>query len=240
MKVTNLDAVKDMAIHFLYLNPTPAGDMFGDMFVLHPYLNSSYTLLPSTQEMFHVLQQPDMFQKWCQEMSDMIQKQDNLWRILMPIIPSYKLTFFKYICDYLSVEDFANVLRDCYTSTEFPSRDVNVRKSTLVSWFRKADKHCLMKEQEMEILQDFPDMVTIYRGVCSKKYKNGLSWTLNIDQAEWFARRFSFEKETPAMYKCDVPKSAILAYWDDKEKEVILDYRCLKNCEVKEYELKKK
>lgn len=237
---TDLDKVKDIAINFLYIGPEPTcPEKFGNLFVSHPYLNSEITILPSTKEMVYIFNQPELFNKWRQEMTGFIRDKKDVASILILILPPYKISFFKYICDDLSEKDFATTLRHCYESTEFPSNDVNVSKKTMLRWFQKANKKLLMNNEERKYLDALPETVTIYRGVCSKKYRDGLSWTLDIDQAGWFARRFSYDGETPAVYKCNVPKSAILAYWDNSEKEVILDYNYLKNSEMKEFELVK-
>ena len=238
MKKNNLDKVKDMAVNFLYIKPEPSyPERFGNLFVSHPYLNTEATILPSTGEMFSIFSQPNIFQKWQQEMTEFIRSRQDLNSILLLILAPYKLTFFKYICDDLSKEDFAKVLVDCYTDTEFPSNDVNVPKATLLRWFKKADKKFLMDDKESKALVSFPEIITVYRGVCAKQYREGLSWTLDKDKAEWFAKRFSYDNAVVVVYECQVPKSAVLAFFDGREKEIILDYNCLKNCVVKEYEI---
>ena len=47
-----------------------------------------------------------------------------------------------------------------------------------------------MSEADRKVYDELPDMVTIYRGVDVGGNPDGLSWTLDKERAEWFARRF--------------------------------------------------
>ena len=64
-------------------------------------------------------------------------------------------------------------------------------------------------------------IVTIYRGVGSEEYRDGISWTLDREKAEWFATRFT---EDGVVYSAKVKSNDILYYISDRgEKEVIVD-----------------
>lgn len=229
---TDLDAVKKTAILFLNLEPTPIGE-FGGLFVSHPFLNTSATLLCSTKEMFDIFVEPDKFIKWKQEFAEQINRFKDVDTIFFRITTPYKLTFFKYVNEYLSPKDFATILIKCYTEMEITSDETNVSKAELLSWFKKANKKYMMDEEELEVYNSLPEQVTIYRGVRDPKYKNEFSWTLDYDKAEWFANRF--QTDTPIVYKCLIDKKEILTYIDSRgESEVIVNAKNLGNYVIEE------
>lgn len=66
---------------------------------------------------------------------------------------------------------------------------------------------------------------TVYRGVAGKgraRHVRGLSWTLDLERAKWFARRFP-DLADPAVFCVTVSEDAVLFYSDERqEKEVFL------------------
>lgn len=48
----------------------------------------------------------------------------------------------------------------------------------------------MMSDAERDKLASFPSILHVYRGVSSDKYIDGFSWTLDLNLAEWFAKRF--------------------------------------------------
>ena len=58
--------------------------------------------------------------------------------------------------------------------------------------FRHSDPAALMDEAEQAQLAELDDTVTVYRGVTTINSDNllALSWTLDYETADWFARRF--------------------------------------------------
>jgi hypothetical protein len=67
---------------------------------------------------------------------------------------------------------------------------------------------------------------TVYRGVSGRgraRRVRGLSWTLDLDRAWWFARRLSYLGE-PAVFDATVPRSAVFFYTNErKEQEMVLE-----------------
>lgn len=232
MKQTDLKSVKETAIAFLNLEPQPVGS-FGNLFVSHPYLNTSTTFLNSTKEMFNIFDAPDKFKQWKTEFAEQINKFGDIHTIFFRITEPYKLTFFKYVNDYLSLKDFSESLIECYTQMEFTSDNTNVSKAELLSWFKKADKTYMMDEEEIEKYNSLPEQVPIYRGVGDPKYKMEFSWTLSYKKAEWFATRF--QSDTPIVYKCLINKDDILTYTNARgESEVIVNATNLVNYQIEE------
>ena len=116
---------------------------------------------------------------------------------------------------------------------EFTLKNPNVSKKEMISFFKKAKKEYIMNDEELEVYNNLPDMVTIYRGVRDKKWFRGLSWTLSYEQAEWFATRF--DSETSIVYEVTLPKKEIITFINDRnEDEIIIDPYNLKKYEIKE------
>lgn len=227
---TNLEEVRKTAIMFLYLKPERIDD-FGGMFITHPMFESVFVFNPKTEEMFNLFLEPDKYKTLLKDYADAIMGYD-LCKIFISIRPQYKIPFFKHCCDYLSEQDFAKYLIECYTSCEVTSDTTNVSKKELLSYFKKADKQYLMDEEELGVLADLPNKVTIYRGIRDKKYINEMSWTLSLEQARWFANRFDTKGY---VYKCTINKSYILCYNSGRgEQEIIIDSSKLKNYDIEE------
>ena len=224
---TDLNMVKDVAITFLYLEPQYKDDKF-KMFIAHPFFDSSFLMDYETKSMYHIFEDTDTFEKNRVFLKHMIKKETSVKNLFYMICQPYRLTFFKYINQYLSEQDFSELLMIGWTMTEFVNNHPNVTLNEFVSWFQKADKNYLMDEDELKVLHDLPEIVTIYRGVGSNKYKNGMSWTLDLDKARWFSKRFNFDGEY--VYQGTINKSDILVYTEQRnESEVIVNPRKVKN-----------
>lgn len=71
--------------------------------------------------------------------------------------------------------------------------------------------------------------VTIYQGVGSEKYLDGISWTLAKSKAEWFATRFT---DNGIVYSAKVKSKDILYYISERgEEEIIVDSKKLMQME---------
>lgn len=145
--------------------------------------------------------------------------------VLMRVNTPYLLTVFQYIYPFLDDNDFAYLLRECWTRTERPSSDCNVKIADFIRFFKKADKKMLMEETDYLKFQELEDMVTVYRGVSGDYASRGISYTLDLDKAEYFATRW---RDEGSIYTMQVPKKKILAYFDGRcESEVVVDIRGL-------------
>ena len=224
---TNLDKIKEIAIMFLYLDPTYT-DIKLPIFISHPFFESSILMDYETHEMYNIFENKEMFEKNRTMMKELIKKDKSAQSIFLMIRKPYQLTFFKYVKEYLSEKDFAKLLISSWTLTEFNSNDKNVTKNEFISWFKKANKYYMMDESEIKVFNDLPENITIYRGVGDRKYKNGISWTLDKEKAIWFSKRFDFHDKH--VYQGMVSKNDILAYIDQcNEQEIIVDPKTIKN-----------
>jgi hypothetical protein len=78
---------------------------------------------------------------------------------------------------------------------------------------------------------------TIYRGTSGRGDETGISWTLSLDKARWFARRFAILDSTGLgrVYRATVQASDVLAYLTGRnEEEIIVDPTMLKDVQLVE------
>lgn len=140
----------------------------------------------------------------------------------------------KYVQHYLSPQDYAETLAECWIREDQPNMNPSITKTELTDMFKRADKEFLMSKKEYKKWQDLPEKLTIYRGVTEYNEKNVrvLSWTTNYDTAKWFAGR---SDEKGKVYQADIDKKHILACIDKRgESEIIVEPKYLKNIEMVE------
>lgn len=204
---TNLDKIKEAAIILLYIEPEPVKEM--PIFLSHPFFETAVQKIPDEDDLFNIFEDDDKYRKLLAFTEDSITRAKTAIKIFMFIRPQYRLTLFKYSCEYMSESDFEDILCYSWQSSEFPSRDVNVTKQEYIEWFKK-----------LNYKSAFPEIVTIYRGVreCGKM---GISWTLSEDKAVWFAQRYN--KDKGIVYQAKIKNKDILYYIDSSEQEVIVD-----------------
>lgn len=267
MEETNIEAVKNVAIQFLYQEPELIPD-FDDKHVMHPYLEYRTAMLnepdgimeyPGVIKMLQILGYPctttqrepdeateefdifkdkEKYKKWQRQMVDKINRRKSWEGIFHKIRKPYRLAFFEAVNTFLSSKDFAEMLISCWTEIEFISDETNVSKEEMVSWFEQADKKYLMDEDEQETLKKMPDQIKVYRGVGEPQYKNGFSWTVNFETAEFFAKRFKENADKIYIYECTISKDDILCYTDARdEAEVIINPKVLKKYQIKEMDV---
>lgn len=228
METTNFEKVKEILKTFVSIEPVPTNEML----VLHPFLNTKY-VLDENKEMVDVFAKKEYFERFKKVMNRNIDKAQNVHMIFLHITKPYKMVCFKYVCDYLSEQDYGELLKDCWTMEEFTSKNPDVSKKEMVSFFKRAKKEYIMDEEELKVYNNLPEQVTIYRGVRDKRWLRELSWTLDYKQAEWFATRF--DSETSIVYEVTIPKREILTFINDRdEQEIIIDPYNLKKYEIKE------
>jgi hypothetical protein len=134
----------------------------------------------------------------------------------------YRLQAFIEIAPRLSDTKYWSILSGIWTDTENKWQNLEQWKELLSA--NRPDRHYLMDESEVQLLNSLPELVTIYRGCVKGLNEDGLSWTLDKAKAEFFANRFGREG---IILEREIPKSDIIAVLTGRgESEVI--------CEVKE------
>ena len=159
--------------------------------------------------------------RWRDIMKDQIEECEYPHQLYILLNKPYRLAFLKYTAEYMSQDDLSEILADVRTSTESPNLDPNLNKRKLVSLFISSNLYMLMTEEKLEVFNSL-DEITIYRGVTSYNADNekALSWTLDYDKAEWFAKRFG---EARIVYEAQIEEAHILAYFNRKNESLILN-----------------
>lgn len=128
-------------------------------------------------------------------------------------------------------QECANAVYSIWTMQENFYR-CGMSKEKLIKMMKMAEKSPLL-QSDIDDLSD-EDTVTIYRGVKVNNYR-GLSWTIDKNIAEWFASRFGHNGDKRYMFTGIINKKDILALFSSRnEKEVVCDYRKIKNIQCEE------
>ena len=229
LKQTNLEEVKDVAKMFLYMDIGETA--YSPIIIKHPFSDSGITMVKNKTGDFETvdLTKEEDLDKWRKHTEQMIMGSGSAFELHMMVTKPYALVFLQYISDYLSDQDYADILSSSWLRSENPNLDPNFNKRTLLSLFKRAVPSMLMDENEYAKYEKLDDTITIYRGVTSynEKNKKALSWTLDVKVAEWFAKRYGQEG---TVYKAQINKEYIYALFDGRaEAEVIVDPKHLKN-----------
>ena len=209
MGEVDLKGVKDITRVLLYVEPE-CDERF-PFIVHHPFFSNSISF---DGEMFDIFDDIDRARK---PYDDMIDRADGLCSLLMLIRDPYKMLWFSMAAPSIGdPEQYADILKDCWVSEEWPNRDVNVDMDWMVRLFRGADRALMVPEW-------FPESMRVYRGVNMGGSPYGMSWTVVRDIARWFADRFGDDGE---VYELEVPRENVLAYIEERgENEVVVDTR---------------
>lgn len=213
---TDLQAIKDKAIALLYIEPESVPEL--PIFLTHPYFESRATVLPNSNKFVDIIEDSEALQIARDDLQAKINSVDSAERVFMFLRTQYRLTLFKYTNQYMSPEDFKEVLLFSWIMVEHPLSDMNVTKGEMLRWFKK-----------IGYISDLSGVVMIYRGVGSEKYRDGISWTLDKSKAEWFATRFT---DDGIIYSAKVKSKDILYYISERgEEEIIVDPKKLMQIE---------
>lgn len=89
-------------------------------------------------------------------------------------------------------------------------------------------REMMMNDKEREFFDSLPDVITIYRGYSLGELREGWSWTLKRETAQWFADRYVIldpYESCPEVITAKAEKSKVLAYFNDRdEEEIVVDF----------------
>lgn len=145
-----------------------------------------------------------------------------------------RLLWVDQFFSHMSRDDLSETFIYSWTDAENPNMDPNVTRAESVRLFQLCNTEKLMSKKEYESFISLPDELTVYRGLGGINIKNikALSWTLDINKAKWFAKRFECLDPNIAVYKAKISRKHVFAYINDRnEEEIILDYHKLKDIE---------
>jgi hypothetical protein len=130
---------------------------------------------------------------------------------------AYRLNAFLDVQNEMSNKEYWELLASIWTDSENIWQNLPIWKKLFKS--KRPDRKYLMDEEEQNIYNSLPDVVTAHRGHQGKN-KNGLSYTLDKDKAKWFANRW---KQRGKVDTIQIPKSKIIAYFSVRnESEIIV------------------
>lgn len=233
MKKSNLGAVKSMAISFLYLPIEETA--FSPAVVQHPIFESALTAIKKDGEpkIVNILDNKDDYDCAIAQREEMFKNCDSVLDVYMMIRKSYRLTFLKFVEQDLSREDMSKLLADAWTTSENPNQDVNVSLTLATKWFKKADKHVLMDEEDYKVYESLPGVFKVYRGVSVSRNPHGMSWTVNKEKAVWFANRFNTADESGYVQAATAHKEDVLAYFNTMgEDEIVINTKSLYDIKI--------
>lgn len=83
----------------------------------------------------------------------------------------------------------------------------------------------LMDEDEREAFESLPDTLTIHRGYKQDDRKMGMSWTLEVKMAEWFAARLAHhDEDDPRVVSGTIDKAKAIAYFTGRNEQEIVAF----------------
>lgn len=200
--------------------------LLGGLVIQHPFSNSP---IVNTMEMgiINLLEkgkEKEHFNAWKNTIYTLIDESNSLMRLFLLVDKNWRLTALKYAKEDMSLKDFSEILSLSWIMAENPNGDANVSINTLIKWFRQADKHILMEDDDYKIWENLPDELTLYRGISQHHNPKGLSWTKNIETAKWFKNRFNSPDNY--MLKAVVKKEDMICYLNSRgEDEIVVDTR---------------
>lgn len=133
-------------------------------------------------------------------------KEENWSGYLFMFERPYRIEKFFEIREKLNDKQYWEILGNIWTDSE-NLWQYKPFLSCLLNEDR-AEKECMMDEDERLFLEKLPQKVRIYRGH-QKSNKKGYSWTLSYWKAKWFSKRF--DQPTSGVVEAVVDKSEIIA-----------------------------
>jgi len=236
---TNLDKIKETAKLLLDF-PVTIPKEFGGIFVQHPIFRDRVVSrqVPKTDQNPVGLEMLDIANKKDLEVAKEVYRKafdkcESAMHVFLSINKAYSGIFFKLIKDYLDIEDYTNILETIWTSMEYPNADVNVTKKEWINYWKKVDLTKIYSYEDLKFLYNLPEEFYVYRGLMEGAKLEALSWTLRLDKAIWFAKRFDRHGK---VYKAKCHKKDILAYLSCRnEEEIVVDWKKLKDIEEVSY-----
>ena len=220
-KETDLTAIKNILKDFLHM-PVEETE-YSPIVVQHPIFESGISYV--NNKMTDIMT-PEGFEAVAKRVEEDIDKIDDAFGGVNILRQSYYLTFLKFAKESLSLPDFSMLLGKFWTEEENPNGDVNVPVSLSAKWFKSADKHALMYDDEYKTYKNLPETFTIYRGVTPGRNPDGMSWTRDLSKADWFSRRFGDGYVLEGIAN----KKDVLAFFSRRgEEEVVIEAKKVKN-----------
>jgi hypothetical protein len=130
----------------------------------------------------------------------------------------YRFQALMDVQGHLGDREYWTLCREVWINSENIWQNVDGWRELLSA--SRPHKERFMTGTDRRTLKSLPSKITVYRGYQPRKNKNGLSFTLDREKAEWFANRFW---KTGKIWVRTVSKDNVFAYTNDRdEKEIII------------------
>lgn len=225
-KETNLEAVKEVARSLVYVD-IHINEKVGFL-VNHPYIGQIATVVKEGESLvLKDVRNEGELRDIQRDIIKGINAVTSYLQFIHIVRAPYLPAFFKFTHHYVSPDDYSSFLSSMWTTVEFPNVDDNITAAEFVKLFRRAERGVLMDEDEMNQYLALPKEITVYRGIRGRGSLEALSWTLDVEKAEWFAKRWN---KGGKVYSATVEKKDVLAVFTSRgESEIVVDYTRLKN-----------
>lgn len=249
MEHTDLDRVKKMAESFLDTDLEIKHDGGGTV-VFHPFFDNEVVIerLPEATDdpasmanykFLLIAENPADLERAKELQRKFIHESDSLTSLFLLIRKGYRFAFLDYVKDFLSRDDLSDVLQWIWKNGENTSKQRDMSKAKLIKLFESCNPQILMGPEEYEAFLNFPDELTIYRGIeydekgPKKAMIRALSWTPELNTAIFFAKRFLMIKgRIGAVYKAKIKKADVLTYYAEGEPEILVKPQKLYDIEL--------
>jgi hypothetical protein len=153
---------------------------------------------------------------------------------------AYRMEAFLDVHEHMNDHDYWETLGAIWTDSENIWQNEQYWVDALHS--EREGREYMMEPDEREALAKLPEVIKIYRGYDQEDREYGLSWTLDKERAEWFARRLWFEDKGgvgPSLAEGEVKREHVIAYFTGrKEAEIVVASENIENMKVTALQVK--
>jgi hypothetical protein len=103
------------------------------------------------------------------------------------------------------------------------------KESKMLFQSKQPSRHSLMNDEELEIYNNLPDELTIYRGMTVEEYESGdwsISWTLDKSIADFFATKYIRNGKdygkTKIVHEVKITKDQVIAYFETERELIVI------------------
>lgn len=164
---------------------------------------------------------------------EQITKAEKLEQCMNIINQGNRFDYLNFLHKYKVITDqeCADALYSVWTMQE-RFYNCGMAKTKMIKFMKMAEKSLVLPDDIDKLSED--SMITVYRGVKEDDYK-GLSWTTDKNTAIWFAKRFSYDVDKCYVFKGQLKKKDIIAFFDCRnESEIVCDYRKIREIQCEE------
>ena len=128
----------------------------------------------------------------------------------------YRLDAFVQNMNFMSDKEYWKILGEIWIDSENIWQNLSKWKKLLSD--KRASKHLFMISDDYKI----PEKITAYRGYAPNQNENGISYTLDKNKAEWFAKRYW--KKNGEVKEITITKNKVFAYISTRDEKKLSSF----------------